>query len=115
MRALLRNIGNEAGSHLGSWRRNTSGHTDELLQERGRCLGLAKELPRKWGNEAIFLTALWRARHIPSCSSQGGAGRGAGAVFSGRGDDHTTFFSWQSTRNADYTTSGWINVRFPSR
>lgn len=53
MRALLRNIGNEAGSHLGSWHRNASGHTDKLLQERGRCLGLAKELPRKWGNEAV--------------------------------------------------------------
>ena len=29
----------------------------------------------------IFLTAVW---HIPSCRSQG--------AFSGRGDDHTTFF-----------------------
>lgn len=49
MRALLRNISDEAGSHLGSWHRNASGHMDELLQERGRCVGLAKGIAQEMG------------------------------------------------------------------
>lgn len=36
--------------------------------------------------------ALWLARHIPSCSSWGEGVGGVGGLFSGRGDNHTTFF-----------------------
>lgn len=104
IKVLLKNICNEAGSHLGNWHRESSRHTErgELLEGRGQVCGISQRNSPESGKMSSLVTSLAATKANSKAVGPGNILR------KGRQPHH--FLSWPSTCSADYTIGGQINA-----